>query len=90
MQQRKPRSGLPIRTRSTVEVARGIYTLETRRRNLQIRQHVLQQKLASIDAQLQDIDKQLAELRQLALEQLDPPNREAEADYDRTDFDLQY
>jgi hypothetical protein len=59
---RIPRSSLPQRPPSDLEVARTVYALEIRRRNLQIKRQVALAKLGRIENELQQIEERLRKL----------------------------
>lgn len=76
-------SGLPKRPATPLDISREVYHLQMRRRNLALKRHMTQQKLARLDEQIGEIDAQLAALGQVAA----PPADDTASDYS---FDLSY
>ncbi len=79
------RSSMPKQPPSRVQLAKMRFVLENARRNLEIKQQVLQRKLATVEASMAEIERQLA-----ALDQYDggvPQRVERPQDDDDTQID---
>jgi len=53
---------MPKRQKNQMELARELYILQMRRRNLLIKKQVMDQKLASLNENLADVEKQILDL----------------------------
>jgi len=85
---RIPRTALPQRPPSDLEIARTIYALEIRRRNLQIKRQVALTKLERIENELEEVESRLRKLDALHDAPADPPIASDHASTGSSDDDL--